>query len=604
MRNHDIAALRALLKEKGDTALWRSFDALEETPAFQNFVRGEFSAASRLAAGPDRRRFFKLMAASFALAGLVGCDDEDTRDHEVPYVRNPQHRVAGQPLSFATASILDGFANGVTATTVNGRPIKIEGNAEHPWSRGGTDIFAQASVLGLYDPYRSQAVLNLGRPSSWQAFETMVTQRAATLRAQGGRGLRILTGPVTSPSLAAQLAGLRAAFPEMVWHSHAPAGRDQAIQAAIEAFGKPVDTRWRFDKAQLVVSLGGDFLDPGPLQAGVARDWSDARSQAAREGKLFTLYSASSTPNLTSAKADRHIVLEPAQLAALAHDLLEGVQPAAGGDAVSSWRAQVSSALAAAKGRAIVLAGTHMPASDQATVHRINAALGNLGQTVVAIDPVQAKAEPIGALVQAMRAGEVSTLLMLDTNPVYAAPADLGFTEALQRVALKIHAGLYEDESAAYADWHLPMSHPLESWGDAASPDGTATLIQPAIAPLYGGRTSAEILSLLSDARPRQARALLEDFWQGDARRLSDASWHEALRAGFVAGTASPPVPATLAAAGAGPRAAPPGLTMLFRPDSTIWDGNFGNNSWLQELPKPLTKLVWENAILVSPRLA
>jgi molybdopterin-containing oxidoreductase family iron-sulfur binding subunit len=604
MASYDIAALRALLKEKGDTALWRSLDALEETPAFQNFVRGEFSAASRLAAGPDRRRFFKLMAASFALAGLVGCDNEDTRDHEVPYVRNPLHRVPGEPLSFATAAVLDGFANGVTATTVNGRPIKIEGNVEHPWSRGGTDIFAQASVLGLYDPYRSQAVLNLGRPSSWQAFEAMATQHMAALRAQGGRGLRILTGPVTSPSFAAQMLALQAAFPDMVWHSHAPAGRDQAADAAIQAFGKPVDTRWRFDKAQLVVSLGGDFLDPGPQQVGAARDWSDARRKAAGDGRLLTLYSAASTPNLTSAKADRHVVLEPSQLAELARDLLAGVQPASGSDPVSAWKAEVSAALVAAKGRAIVLAGAHMPAADQATVHRINAGLGNFGQTVFATEPVQVKAAPMDALVKAMRAGEVSTLLMLDTNPVYAAAADLGFADALQRVGLKIHAGLYADETAACADWHLPLSHPLESWGDAASVDGTATLMQPVIAPLYGGRTGTEVLSLLGDARPRRARELLEAFWQGGAPHLSDRAWHEALRAGFVAGTQAPFVTVQANRAGSLPETSVPGMTLLFRPDPTIWDGSFGNNGWLQELPKPLTKLVWENVILVSPRLA
>ena len=546
------------------------------------------------------------MAASFALAGLVGCDDEDTRDHEVAYVRNPRHRRPGERPSFATASILGGFADGVLATTVNGRPIKIEGNPEHPWSRGGTDIFAQASVLGLYDPYRSQAVLKSGKPSSWQAFETVAAHAFAALRTQRGRGLRVLTGPVTSPSFAAQMAGMQARFPEMVWHDHAPAGRAQLAAAAVEAFGRPADVHWRFERATVVVSLGGDFLDAGPQQTGAARSWADARRRTAKAGSLLALHSAAATPNLTSAKADHHVVLDPAELEALAHGLLEdaGEAPPSGTGRDVTWRARVSRELQAARGRSIVLAGSQMPAADQAVVHRINAALGNFGETVFATEPVQAEAQTLETLVQAMRAGEVSVLLILDSNPAYTAPADLGFSEALQRVGLKIHAGLYVDETAAYADWHLPLSHPLESWGDAASVDGTATLLQPTIAPLYGGRSASEILSLVSEHAPRDGRVLLEEFWRGGVRRLPAEAWHDALRAGFVADTASPAIEVRVSAPNPAPPVAAPDLTVLFRADPSIWDGSFANNSWLQELPKPLTKLVWENAIQISPRFA
>ncbi len=346
---YDIDALRA---QVGDgPAFWRSLDDLAQTPAFRSFVAAEFPAASRLANGPNRRRFFQVMAASFSLAGLSACGKEDGRDYEVPYVRNPLHQQPGVSLNYASASLIDGFANGVLVTAQNNRPIKIEGNPDHPWSRGGTDVLGQASVLGLYDPFRSQTVRHLNRPSSWEALGFAMSPQIATLRAHRGRGLRVLTGPVTSPSLIAQLAALQQALPEMQWHTHTPVARTALYEGGQIAFGRPVETRLHLGQAQTVVSLAGDFLDPGPQQIGCARDWVDARRAAAAQGILLELHSAAATPNLTSAKADFHTVASPADLAGMAGQLLAVVN---GEDSGNPWVARAGRALQASRGRSIV----------------------------------------------------------------------------------------------------------------------------------------------------------------------------------------------------------------------------------------------------------
>ena len=607
---YDLADLKARLDGGSGPALWRSFEAIADTPLFRHFVEAEFPAAARLAAGPDRRQFLRLMAASFGLAGLSACSQGDGRDSEVPYVRSPERIEPGAPLVYASSSILDGIANGITVLTRNGRPLKVEGNARHPWSRGGTDIFAQASILDFYDPLRSQTVRHLNRIDTWQAFRGAMTGRFAALRADGGEGLRLLTGPLTSPSLLAGIERLRQAFPKMRWHSHAPIGRDAVLDGADIAFGRRLEPHYAFEQARVVVAIDGDFLDPGPRQAGLSGAWARARRTAAAEGRLLALHAAASTPTLTSAKADEHAALDPADLAALPGRLAAALsgELSSADDPLSRFVAGAAAALGQARGQGIVLAGAAQPASVHAAVHRLNDRLGNLGRTVsFSMSPV-AEAEPLSGLAADMAAGRVAVLLALDTNPVGTGPADLDIAAALEKVPLKIHAGLYVDETAAYADWHLPLAHPLESWGDARAPDGTVGLIQPTIAPLYDGRSVAEILSVLSEPQPRDGLTLLRDFWrQGREDGVFEPVWRTALLDGFMAGTAFGPETLSLRPEPAAPppaASAAPGLDLLFRPDPTIWDGALANNGWLQELPKPLTKLVWDNVVAVSPALA
>ncbi|MBE7200310.1 MAG: TAT-variant-translocated molybdopterin oxidoreductase [Parafilimonas terrae] len=614
----DIAALRAGLDGGSGPALWRSLDALAETPAFRSFLDAEFPAAARLATGPDRRQFIRLMAASLSMAGLAACSDETAgRNREVPYVRNPERIEVGLPLYYASAAVTDGLANGVTVLTRNGRPLKIEGNDRHPWSRGGTDVFGQSSILDLYDPLRSQSVLYLNRPSSWQAFRGAAVGRFAALKEKGGEGLHLLTGPISSPSLLAQIEALAKIFPALRWHSHAPAGFDTVLEGAVGTFGRRLLPRWRFDKAQVVVALDGDFLDPGPHQVGTSRAWSEAR-KASAAGGLLALHAATSMPTLTSAKADYRLSVRPVVLAGLADRLgaaVDGDAPQ-GDDPGAVWVRRAAEALRGARGAGIVMAGAGQPAAVHAAVHRLNEKLGNLGQTVSFTASPMAEAAPLSDLVETMQSGKVAALLTLGANPVYTAPGDVDFRGALAKVPLKIHAGRYVDETAAYADWHLPLAHPLESWGDARSLDGTVSLVQPTIAPLFNGRSVGEILSIVGEREPRDGLALLRDHWRQDRDPATfEPFWRDTLTAGFVADTAFPfetvgpaaapkpsPVPED---ASASPKPGTrPTVDVLFRPDPTIWDGDLANNVWLQELPKPLTKVVWENVVAVSPALA
>ena len=610
---HDIADLRARLVDGGGPQVWRSLEAVAETPAFRDFLSKEFPSASRLADGPDRRTFFRLMAASFALAGLSACswDPSNPRNHEIPYVRNPERVEPSAPLAYTSTTLLDGIANGATVTTFDGRPLKVEGNDRHPWSRGGSDIFAQASILDLYDPLRAQTVLYLNRISSWDAFRGAMLGRFAAIRAEGGEGLRLLTGPVTSPTLLGSIDAMRAAYPKMKWHVHAPAGTP-ALDGALAAFGRRLQTRYSFGRAEVVVALDGDFLDPGPQQIGTSRDWVDARLASAKAGKLLTLYSAASTPSLTSAKADVHVAVDPSAMLALAGRLQAEVAtpttPAAG-DLLGRWVARAGAALAAARGRGIVAAGAAQPAAVHEAVHRLNDALGNHGGPVFFTASVVAEAESFDALVADMVGGAVKSLVMLDTNPVYTAPGDLNFAQAIQKVPLRIQCGTSVDETSAYADWHLPRAHPLEAWGDARAWDGTVSLYQPTVHPLYNGRGDAEVLSILTDPQPRDGLAILRA--QHMAARdpaTFEAFWRKTLLDGFVEGSAFAPetvalTPAAPAAAAPAPRAGKL-LDVVFRPDPTVWTGEVANNGWLQELPKPLTKVVWSNYVAVSPSLA
>lgn len=610
----DIAAIRARLACADGPAFWRSLDAVADTPEFRSYLAAEFPAAARLADAPERRGVLKLMAASFAMAGLAACGSGDGRRYELPYVHAPERIVAGAALSYASSALFDGFANGILVTTRNGRPLKIEGNPDHPWSRGGTDVMGQASVLGLYDPFRSQAVQNLGRPSSWAAFQAAMLARMPAWQATGGEGLALLTGPVTSPSAAAEIAALRKAYPALRWFVGGGVGRDGVYAGAAHAYGRPVETLPDFSKARTLVSLDGDILDMGPGQVGLSRRWSEARRASHAAGALLTLHAAAPTPTLTSAKADFPVAVEAAGLEGLARDLLamaEGGAATAGDDAKAGWLKRASTALNRNRGAGIVTAGLTGSPELHALVHRLNGALGNTGTTVRHTAPAQTLgAGTLAELAEAMGTGAVQALVVLGVNPVYEAPGALDFAQRLERVPLKVHAGLYYDETGAHADWHLPLAHPLESWGDARSLDGTVGLIQPTIAPLYNGRTAHAVLAFLNRGAVEDGPTLLEAHLRrdGEDEAAFRTRFDEALRIGFLPDSAAPFEAVALtratAAGTAPPEAASGAIEVVFRPDPTLWDGANADLGWLQELPKPLTKVVWENVVSVSPALA
>ncbi|GJD46760.1 Ion-translocating oxidoreductase complex subunit B [Methylobacterium cerastii] len=611
--HHDIGAIRARLASGDGPSFWRSLDAVADTAEFRSYLEAEFPAAARLAAAPERRGFLKLMAASFALAGLSACDSGDGRHNELPYVNAPERIVPGAPLSYASSALFDGFANGILVTTRNGRPLKIEGNPDHPWSRGGTDILAQASVLGLYDPFRSQAVQHIGRPSSWAAFQGAMLAQMPVWQAKGGEGLALLTGPVTSPSLQAEIARMRETYPAMRWYVSAGVARDSLYDGAKRAFGRPVETLLDFTSARTIVALDGDILDLGPGQVGLSRRWSEARKASYAAGHLLTLHAAAATPTLTSAKADYAVAVPGARMEALARDLLslaEGGSASSADGASEAWLKRAFAALNEARGAGIVTAGLCGSPELHALVHRLNGALGNAGTTVRHTAPAQAiGAGALRDLSTAMAEGSVETLIVLGVNPVYEAPGALGFAQAMERVPLKIHTGLYYDETAAHSDWHLPLAHPLESWGDARSLDGTVSLVQPTVAPLYNGRSANEMLAFLDRGTIANGLDLLKRQMRGGSEddTAFQARFEDALRSGFLPDSAAKPETMALTASGPAPTVAPSSddaIEVVFRPDPTVWDGTLADLGWLQELPKPLTKIVWENVVGISPKLA
>ncbi|HEY8460769.1 MAG TPA: molybdopterin oxidoreductase, partial [Blastocatellia bacterium] len=437
--------------------------------------------------GPEeRRRFLKLMGASLALAGAGAACSYQPLERYAPYVRQPEYLIQGKALFFATAMPQGPHGGmGLLARSDAGRPTKIEGNPLHPASLGHTDIFAQAAILGLYDPDRSKIVIERGDPSSWSRFQGAMQIALEAERARGGAGLRILTESVHSPTLARQLRGLLAEFPQARWVVYEPAGRDNARQGAILAFGRPLNAIYRFDRAARVLSIDSDFLAAqGGANLRYAHDFIRARTPAGDRpdmanplgGEMARLYAVECEPTQTGAKADHRLALKPSEVEAFTRAVAAavGVSGVAGGDtAHGHWVDAVARDLQAQRGRGIVIVGDAMPPAVHALGHAINAALGNAGATVYYAEPVEFMPEgaadeitELRNLVGEMNAGKTQTLLILGGNPVFTAPADLGFGDALEKVPLRIHHGLYADETAERCHWHLPRLHFLEEWSD------------------------------------------------------------------------------------------------------------------------------------------
>jgi molybdopterin-containing oxidoreductase family iron-sulfur binding subunit len=617
----ELAGFRSRLEGASGPRYWRCLEELAGAPEFRDYLAREFPSQAEEWTDPaSRRRFLRLMGASLALAGVSGCAFQPP-EAIVPYVRQPEEIIPGKPLYFATAVTRGGYAAGVLVESHMGRPTKIEGNPDHPASLGATDPFTQAAMLELYDPDRSQVVTHNGRVSTWNDLLGVLANARPKWLAAGGAGLRILTGAVTSPTLARQLDALLARMPDAVWHVHEPAGRDAAHAGSLLAFDEGVDALHHLDRADVIVALDSDFLTRGPDSVRAARHFAARREPG--QGAVNRLYAAECTPTVTGAMADHRLPVPAGRVATVAHALahalgLDGAPAVStSSDAEARWVAAAARDLAAHKGTGLVLAGDDQPAEVHALAHALNGALGNVGKTVEYIPAVEhqpANAEQGGTLAELVRdmaGGRVETLVIIGTNPVYDAPADLGVVGALAKVPLSIHLGLYDDETAQQCEWHAPGAHPLESWGDARAYDGTATIQQPLIAPLFGGKTAAELLAALLGETTTSPREIVRETWR--SRHEGDdfeAFWRASVHDGVVGGTTAQARAVTLRplteilAAGAAAPGATQGLELVFRPDPTTFDGRYANNGWLQELPKPISKLTWDNAALVSPRTA
>ncbi|HEV6968266.1 4Fe-4S dicluster domain-containing protein [Roseateles sp.] len=566
----------------------------------------------------NRRQLMALLAASSALANGA-CSAPDNGSIQA-FSHLPEAQVNGTPLYYASACIRDGHAHGVLIACIDGRPIKVEGHPGHPASLGATDAITQASVLQLWDPDRSSTVLEgLGDPkvrdaaaplatSSWAAFDTAWQAERSRLAATGGEGLYLLTGPITSPTQRALLQALLARFPKARWHVHAPL-RDEAQRAGSRAaFGRELVPMLHLDRARCVLALAADPFSDGPAAVRQARDWAAARAVSPAQA-----FAVEVQPGLFGARADARLALPPPRIEAmlwrLARHWLPGVPAGeAGNPAELAFETRVLRALRAAGSDALVVAGRDLSPEAHALTLALNQRLGAIGRTLTLIEPPDGapEAASLSELAQALRTDAVDTLVMLDCNPAYASAGALGMSEALGHARLRIHAGLYPDETAQLCHWHLPLSHDYEQWSDARALDGSVSLQQPAIAPLYDTRSALEVLALLADSPERQGYALLRAQWQDGRGGDFERWWREAVRQGLIAGTAAPAVSVGPARLPGPPPAGPPqdALLACFAADPAAHDGRYANLGWLQELPRPFTKLTWDNAVLIGPRTA
>ena len=612
----DIATLRQLTKEGNAPRFWRGLEELAGTSEFRDNAENEFPhGANDPNATLDRRELLKVMAASAAFAGLTGCTKLPTQ-HIVPYVREPEQIIPGKPLFYATAVTLDGIATGVLVESHMSRPTKLEGNPDHPESLGSSNSFAQASILGLYDPDRSRAEVRDGRIASWSEFQSELSSALAGEKGAGGAGLRLLTQTITSPSLAAQINQFLKSYPSAKWLQYESAGRDNVREGAKLAFGEYVNTVYRVENAEVILALDSNFLTSGPGSLRYAREFARKRRVEGTESKMNRLYAVECTPTNTGSMADHRLRMPALDIESFARALGKelGLNVAAGSGSLSAsaeWISAVARDLRQHAGASLVVAGDQQPPIVHALVHAINQKLGNFDKTVYFTQPLEESPtnqwRSMGELAADLRDGKVTTLLILGCNPAYDAPADLGFRELLPKVKFSAQLGSYEDETSQLCHWHIPQAHALESWGDGKGYDGTITLIQPLIAPLYDGKSEQDFLALLNQAG-KPSHDILREYWQAQKTTAPrfDAFWEQTLRDGVMAGTAFPAKQVSLKPGFAeqSPAVHAQGLEIVFRPDPTIWDGRFANNGWLQELPKPLTKLTWDSVAMVSPKTA
>jgi MoCo/4Fe-4S cofactor protein with predicted Tat translocation signal len=613
----DLAEVRRKLQSKTGKQYWRTLEELAADPEFEELLHREFprQAPSEWDEGVDRRDFLRLMAASLALAGLSGCGRAPVKEI-VPYVKQPDGLTLGKPQFYATAMPLGADAMGLLVESHEGRPTKIEGNPDHPSSLGATSAIAQASILDFYDPDRSQVVTNFGEIRAWSAFLDNAQSLAASFKATQGAGFRILTGIVASPTLAAQIQALLTLYPQAKWHQWEPAVGDGAREGGKLAFGNYVNTVYRPEKADVILSLDSDFLGSGAGHVRYAREFSRRRRLNSQADTMNRLYVIEPTPSVTGASADHHLPARACDVELFARALAGKLGLGASATippATEKWLNAVAKDLQSHKGASLVVAGDQQPKEVHALAHAINAALANVGTTLYYTQPVEERPanhlESLRELCADMNAGKVDTLVMVGVNPVYTAPHDFDFASKLRKVNNSIQVSSHFDETAEYCSWHVAESHFLETWGDARAFDGTVSVIQPLIAPLYHTVSARQVLAAFGDKPGVSDYDVVRDRLKA-ANTGADFEkfWRKTLNDGVVAGSAFAPVNAPLkfSVASLPPMSGTSSseIEFVFRPDPAVYDGRFANNGWLQELPKPITKLTWDNAALVSPKTA
>ena len=617
----ELSELRSRLAACTGKQYWRSLDELAKTAQFEEMVRREFPEQTAELADPvSRRHFLKLAGATLAFGGLTNCTIQPD-ENIIPFVRQPEELIPGKPVYYASAIPSGGAAMGILVESHMGRPTKIEGNPQHPASLGASDAITQASILDLYDPDRATAVTNAGMIGTWSGFVNTFDKHLGMQRLKGGSGLRILTQTVVSPTLGDQFATLLTIYPEARWHQYDPTACQGVREGAMIAFGESVNTCYDLSAARVILSLDADFTCTGPGHVLYARQFADRRRLAGDGDEMNRLYAVETTPTCTGSIADHRLALGPGELESfarqLARELGVSLAPDAGTRAQSTPKHLWVSALARDLQRhgpaSVVIPGEQQSAAVHALAHAMNQRLGGSGSTVHHTDPIEVNpvdhVDSVRELAGDMAAGSVDAVVIIGGNPAYDAPVDVDFARSFERVPFRAHLSAYANETSQLCHWHIPESHFLESWSDARAHDGTASVVQPLIKPLYNSKSAHELLGAMSDQGGRSAYDLVREYWSlqylGDD---FDADWSRWVHDGVIADTTNSPVEPALNAPLALPAPAPhtsdEEIHLSMRPDPLIGDGRQANNGWLQETPHPITKLTWDNAALVSPATA
>jgi MoCo/4Fe-4S cofactor protein with predicted Tat translocation signal len=601
---------------------WRSLAQIEDRPEFRAALEREFpEGASELPEGITRRDMMMLVGASLSLAGLAGC--RRPVEEIVPFVTPPEEMVPGIPRYYATTMPFGRSAYGLIVESHEGRPTKIEGNPSHPSTLGASSARVQASVLGLYDPDRSQSITQQSARKTWSDFVAAWGQLSQSHAADGGAGLAVLSESFSSPTLARLASEFRARYPRAIWATYEAVSDENRLAGLRLATGRDLDLMLRLDQASIIVALDADPLLTDPEMIRHTRGFAAGRRAGASGGAMNRLYAVEAVYSLTGAMADHRLRLESRQiapfLAALAARLAApGASSLAGANVAgvdARWIDALAKDLLANRGKGLIVAGERQPAAVHAAVCALNTHLGNTGTTVSYYETTDAalpSLSSLASLVSAMKAGTVQTLVVLGGNPVFDAPADLDFASVLAKVPHSIALTHTVDETSSKTEWHIPRAHYLESWGDARAVGGTLSVVQPLILPLFGGRTLVEVLGLIVEGKERPGYDIVRDTWKpilGEGE--FETKWNRVLHDGFLAGSELPEVVPTLTAQpmaelarSIGGGAGATGLEVLFLPSPSLHDGRFANDGWLQELPDPLTKITWDNPALVSPKTA
>ncbi|MEC7677817.1 MAG: TAT-variant-translocated molybdopterin oxidoreductase, partial [Planctomycetota bacterium] len=609
---------------------WRSLSEVENTPEFEQFLHREFpQAASEFPKGVSRRRWLQLMGASVAL-GAAGCRYEE--EAIAPFAHRPVNRVPGESRKFASVLELGGVGYPAMVTSYDGRPIRVDGNPIHPDSNGASTLYMQASVLGLYDPDRSRGVKVIGSEgmddSNWQAFGEEVQQWLSDPESPDGAGVAVLAQASTSPARIAQQAALMAKYPKLKWFEYEPCGSAVSTGGTALAFGESLRQNLDLSKASVIVSLDADPLGEDASALKNARGWAKGRD--VDSGKVNRLYAVESQYSCTGLSADNRLPLKSSHfggfVSALEAEVSARLEQDGGGKVDESlpkrekFLAAMAQDLVANRGRSAVVAGSRQPEAVQAMVHRLNVTLGNVSAdgpvSYTRVDSTGASAS--GGLVELtglMSEGGLRAVLILEGNPVYDAPLDVGFAEAYAKVPNRVHLSLYEDETSLASTWHLNLAHALETWGDARSFDGSWCVAQPMIDPIWSGKSVVEFCGWLAIGSEVGGDALVRQAAVAAAESLKDeTAWKKVIHDGFLMNSAATPAEVELGELAleepgtawktATTESDIQDLELVLTPSGTVYDGRFANSGWLQECPDRITKVTWDNVALFAPSTA